>query len=832
MVVAMRARDRGTGRVTAVLGPTNTGKTHLAVERMLGHSSGIIGLPLRLLAREVYERAVVAKGRSAVALVTGEEKIVPARAAYFVCTTESMPSGRSAEFVAVDEVQLAADPERGHVFTDRLLHARGRRETMFLGADTIRPLLRKLVPEAVLESRPRFSTLGFAGHRKLSRMGRRSAVVTFSAEDVYAIAEQVRRHRGGAAVVMGALSPRTRNAQVALFESGDVDYLVATDAVGMGLNLNVEHVAFAAVRKFDGFRARRLTPAEIAQIAGRAGRHLADGTFGTTARCPEIEPEVIARVEDHRFEAIRSAFWRNADLDFSSAAGLVASLEAPPPDEWRRFLARPRRAVDQAAFATLSETLGVRTGGAVRELWDVCQIPDYRKTLTGSHARLLGNVFGYISSPSGVLPTDWLADHVAHLDRTDGDIDTLAARIAHVRTWTYVCHHAGWVRDAVHWQERTRELEDRLSDALHKRLTQRFVDRRTAALSRSPATPSPGFVDASGQVTVDGHVVGRLGGLRFLPDRADSGAERRLLRSAAQPTLSAELELLAERLVQEPDDAFTLDETGGMHWREHVVARLARGPAAARPRLVLAADDLLDASARLGVQARIERWLSRHLAHVLEPLLDLERPGLTGPARGIAFQLAETLGTLHRHAAEEQVSALTPAERKELGRRGVRFGAHVVHLPAMLRAGRPRMCGLLWAVHRGLKVLPPPVPNQATFAADPELPGAYYLAAGYLVFGARTLRIDRVERLANAVHRMLRHGPVAPNDRLQAIAGCKDEALQTVLEGLGFSARRDAGAVVFSHARKPRAAAQRPHASGTQSAFAALARHPAGRRER
>ena len=345
MVAAMRARNRGASRVTAVLGPTNTGKTHLAVERMLGHGSGIIGLPLRLLAREVYDRAIAAKGRAAVALVTGEEKIVPERAAYFVCTVESMPSGRSAEFVAVDEVQLAADPERGHVFTDRLLHARGRSETMFLGADTIRPLLRKLVPEAVIDGRPRFSTLGFVGHRKLSRMGQRSAVVTFSAENVYAIAEQVRRHRGGAAVVMGALSPRTRNAQVALFESGDVDYLVATDAVGMGLNLNVEHVAFAAVRKFDGFRARRLSAAEIAQIAGRAGRHLADGTFGTTGRCPEIEPEVVKRVEDHRFEAVRSAFWRNVDLDFSSAADLIASLEAPPPSEWptRMISSTPRR---------------------------------------------------------------------------------------------------------------------------------------------------------------------------------------------------------------------------------------------------------------------------------------------------------------------------------------------------------------------------------------------------------------------------------------------------------------------------------------------------------
>lgn len=823
------ARREDSGRVTAVLGPTNTGKTHLAVERMLGHSSGVIGLPLRLLAREIYDRVVATKGAHAAALITGEEKIVPERAAYFVCTTESMPMNRSADFLAVDEVQLAADPERGHVFTDRLLHSRGLHETMFLGADTIRPLLRKLVPEASFDTRPRLSRLSYAGHRKLSRIAQRSAIVAFSADEVYAIAEMVRRYRGGTAVVLGALSPRTRNAQVAMFENGDVDYLVATDAIGMGLNLNVDHVAFAALRKFDGVTPRRLNPQEVAQIAGRAGRHLSDGTFGTTSKCPEIDPEIVERVENHRFDNVRTVFWRNAALDFSSPAALLASLEAPPPEDWRRFLLRPRSAIDRNAFASLHEPLEARSPGQVRLLWEVCQIPDYRKTLTESHTRLLSSIYGFLSSPEGTLAVDWLADRVARLDRTDGDIDTLSARIAHVRTWTYVCHHAGWVRDFAHWQARTREVEDRLSDALHDRLTQRFVDRRSAALSRrlGESDELDSLVGPDGEVSVDGHAIGRLAGFRFFADSAETGAEQRLLRTAAQRTLRSEMRARASRLIREPDTAFALTDRAEIAWRGESVARLVRDAAVARPRVVVMASDLFDGTVRTQVEARLGSWLADHLSRALAPLRQLERPGLSAPARGLAFQITEGLGAVARAAVAEQIAALTPADRKELAKRGVRLGAHAAYVPAMSRRQRPTLCALLWALFHGTETRPILPERGVSPPADPDLPAAFYLAAGVLVLGGRAVRIDRAERLATALYRRAGKGPVAAAPDLYALAGCNGEAFAGVAEALGF-ARVDGpqgGFVPASKAPRRRPAHPAPP-QPENSPFAALARHP------
>ncbi|HSV29311.1 MAG TPA: DEAD/DEAH box helicase, partial [Candidatus Omnitrophota bacterium] len=503
----------GRGRVLAVLGPTNTGKTHFAIERMLGHASGMIGFPLRLLARENYDRIVRIKGAASVALITGEEKIIPKQPRYFVCTTESMPLDRRVAFLAVDEIQLCADPDRGHVFTDRLLHARGSEETVFLGAETIKPLLRRLVPGVEFATRPRLSQLTYAGARKLARLPPRTAVVAFSAAEVYAMAEFVRRQRGGAAVVLGALSPRTRNAQVELYQAGEVDYIVATDAIGMGLNMDVDHVSFAQLRKFDGRVPRELEPAEIAQIAGRAGRHMNDGTFGTTADVGGISDEVVEAVENHHFAPLKALSWRNSDLRFATVSALIGSLDRPPPGPG---LIRAREADDQIALATLAhdpEILKLANHPErVRLLWDVCQIPDFRKVMAEAHTRLLSQVFRHLTGPGRRLPTDWLAGHVERLDRTDGDLDTIIGRIANIRTWTYVSHRADWVVDPAHWQGLTRAIEDKLSDALHERLTQRFIDRRTAVLVRRMRDDGEllSAVARSGDVLVEGHYVGRL----------------------------------------------------------------------------------------------------------------------------------------------------------------------------------------------------------------------------------------------------------------------------------------------------------------------------------
>src|SRR3984885_10567470 len=456
-------RARGAG-VTAVLGPTNTGKTHLAIERMLAHSSGVIGLPLRLLAREVYNRAVERVGADAVALVTGEEKIKPPNPRFWVATVEAMPRDLDVAFLAVDEIQLAADFERGHVFTDRMLHRRGREETLVLGAATMKPIVERLLPGASIVSRPRLSQLTFAGEKKLTRLPRRSAIVAFSAEEVYAIAELIRRQSGGAAVVLGALSPRTRNAQVALYQAGEVDYMVATDAIGMGLNLDVDHVAFAADRKFDGYQFRKLNPAELAQIAGRAGRATRDGTLGTTGRCPPFENEVAQALESHNFEPVKIVQWRNTDLDFSSIGALQAAL-ATAPNEATLTRAPPDDELPSAPAAQPD----------VERLWEVCQVPDYRKIAPATHAELAVTLYSHLQR-KGALPTDWFAQQVAQADRDDGDIDTLSNRIAHIRTWTFVANRRDWLSDPEHWQGVTRGIEDKLSDALHERLTERFVD--------------------------------------------------------------------------------------------------------------------------------------------------------------------------------------------------------------------------------------------------------------------------------------------------------------------------------------------------------------------
>src|ERR1700687_6176696 len=639
---------RGAG-VTAVLGPTNTGKTHLAIERMLGHSSGIIGLPLRLLAREVYNKVAERAGPDAVAVVNGEEKIKPPNPRYWVSTVEAMPRDLDVAFLAIDEVQLGADLERGHVFTDRMLNRRGREETLVLGAQTMRPMVEKLLPGAHIVSRPRLSNLTYAGEKKLTRLPSRTAIVAFSAEGVYAIAELIRRQRGGAAVVLGALSPRTRNAQVALYQSGDVDYLVATDAIGMGLNLDVDHVAFASDRKFDGYQFRKLNPAELAQIAGRAGRATRDGTFGTTGRCDPFEPELVQALESHSFEPLRILQWRNSDLDFVSIGALQASLATAPREEG---LTRAPTAEDILVLEHAGRDEDVRTlacnRAAVERLWDVCQVPDYRKIAPATHAELAVTLYGFLMR-EGNIPTDWFARQVAQADRTDGGIDTISTRIAHVRTWTFAANRADWLADPEHWQGVTRAIEDKLSDALHQRLIERFVDRRTSALVRRLRENAMLETDITktGEVSVEGHAIGRLAGFQFAADPAAAGPEAKALRAAAQKALAGEIDNRAHRRQSAADDQFVLASDGAIRWTGELVAKLTAGEDVLHPRVRLIADERLIGASRDAVQSRLELWLKVHVEKLLGPLFQLAgAEDVTGIGRGVAFQLVESLGVL------------------------------------------------------------------------------------------------------------------------------------------------------------------------------------------
>ena len=682
-----RPTGQAPSRLVAVLGPTNTGKTHLAVERMLGHASGMIGLPLRLLAREIYDRIVKARGPRSVALITGEEKIVPPRAHYFVCTVEAMPLTRQVEFLAVDEIQLAGDPERGHLFTHRLLHARGTFETMFLGSGTMAPLIRRLLPGAEIVTRERFSTLSSAGPRKLTRLPRRSAVVAFSADDVYAIAELIRRQRGGAAVVMGSLSPRTRNAQVALYQSGEVDFLVATDAIGMGLNMDVDHVAFAGLSKFDGRRQRPLHPHEVGQIAGRAGRYRTDGTFGVTGGCEPMEPDLIAAVEGHSFEAVAAAQWRNGDLDFQSLAALQRSLAAPPT---REGLKASEEAMDERALRALAAEAAVvarcADRSALLRLWDACQTPDFRKTTPDEHIRLVRMLFEHLSVGNRRIPDDWMAEQHRQLDRLHGEIDALSSRLAGVRTLAYVANRPDWLADAAHWREVTRGLEERLSDTLHEKLMARFIDRRTSALMRGLGRADDllaGVAD-DGVVTVEGQFVGRLRGLQFEAARGAGALEIKALRAAAQRAVGPEMGRRMGRLAAEPDDAFALEPTGDILWRGEAAGTLA-GDQPFNPAVRLYGE-LGAAPARERAVRRLEAFVAAEASRRLWALKGLgdavASGGVRGLARGLAYRLIEAGGVLDRRAVEADLGHLSRAERRALRDLGVRFGEFCLSLPS------------------------------------------------------------------------------------------------------------------------------------------------------
>jgi ATP-dependent RNA helicase SUPV3L1/SUV3 len=806
--------DRSSGapphRLVAVLGPTNTGKTHLAVERMLGHASGMIGLPLRLLAREIYDRIVKARGASRVALITGEEKIVPPRAVYFVCTVEAMPLSREVEFLAVDEIQLAADPERGHVFTHRLLHARGKYETMLMGAATMAPLIRRLLPQAEIVSRERFSSLTYAGPKKLTRLPRRSAVVAFSADQVYAIAELIRRQRGGAAVVMGSLSPRTRNAQVALYQSGEVDFLVATDAIGMGLNMDVDHVAFAGLRKFDGKRTRFLHPQEIGQIAGRAGRYRTDGTFGVTGECEDMDIDLVEAVQEHRFEPVSGAEWRNPHLDFGSLPGLMRSLSKPPDWEGLKLAAE---ALDEVTLRVLAAEPEIadraRDRQALVRLWDVCQMPDFRKTSHEEHIRLVREFFGHLTSRGRRIPDDWMAQQYKHLDRTDGEIDTLSARLASVRTLAYVANRPDWLSDASGWQGRTRMLEDRLSDTLHEKLMARFVDRRTSALMRGLRVREDMLagVGADGVVTVEGQYVGRLSGVSFEAAHGSSVLEEKALRAAATAAVGPEIARRLGALAAEPDEAFALAPDGVVLWRGEAAGTIAGGVPFA-PRVRLYGD--------LGPPHVRERAARR-----LEAFVAAEADGrIKGLARGLAYRLIEAGGVLDRGPVRAEAKALSQVERRALKGLGVRLGAFSLYLPALLN-----LEALVFAQAFAGPSWRPPINKVSRLLEPPPAPVAL-AAFGLRAVGRHAVPVEALERLDSLLRAAPRQGQGALlTDQAREELGWDEGETREILRALGFApaAKIKAGEPIAWRRRGEKPRIEPVRATHPASPFAALA---------
>ena len=778
--------------ITAVLGPTNTGKTHYAIERMLAHRTGVIGLPLRLLAREVYDRLVKLRGPNVVALITGEERIVPDRAAFWVCTVEAMPVGIGADFVAVDEIQLCADLDRGHVFTDRLLHARGTRETLFMGAETMKPAIAALVPKVQFLKRERFSALTYTGSKKISRMQNRSAIVGFSVDNVYAIAEVLRRQKGGAAVVMGALSPRTRNAQVELYQNGDVDFLVATDAIGMGLNLDVKHVAFSSLTKFDGRRMRQLQPNELAQIAGRAGRYLDNGTFGVTGEAPALHDEVVEMITESRFPPVTKLQWRNSALRYGSIKSLLASLQDKTNNDW---LTRVRDADDLVALKALSGEAEVvaraSDGPSVKLLWDVCCIPDFRGISNAEHAHMLLQIYTFLHQ-SGKIPADWMARQVNRLDRVEGDIDTVSKRLAYIRTWTYVAQRKGWLDDNDHWRGETRVVEDRLSDALHERLTQRFVDRRTSVLLRRLKQKEALVADINdtGEVTVEGQFVGRIEAFRFQQDTSATPDEAKTLRQAALAVLAPEFHLRADRFYNAPDTEIDFTEQGGLMWGSSAVGKLVAGSDPLKPVVKAFVDEEAGPDVAAKVQRRLQHFIDRKIATLFEPLTNLQGDdALNGLAKGFAFRMVEALGVVPRGEVADDVKALDQEARGALRKHGIRFGQFTIFMPLLLKPAPTRLRLVLWSLAQSLDDFPEAPPaGLVTVPAVRGRPRGYHSMAGYRAAGERAIRIDMLERLADMLRDQDTRGGFEATPDMLSITGMTLEQFADLMAGLGYKA--------------------------------------------
>ncbi|MEM8849213.1 MAG: helicase-related protein [Pseudomonadota bacterium] len=798
---------------------------------MLAHRTGVIGLPLRLLAREVYDRIVALRGPSVVALVTGEERIVPARAAYWVCTVEAMPLGLGTDFVAVDEIQLCADPERGHVFTDRLLNMRGLHETLFMGSDTMRPTISALIDGVSFARRERFSDLTYTGPKKISRMPGRTAIVGFSVENVYAIAELLRRQKGGAAVVMGALSPRTRNAQVAMYQNGDVDYLVATDAIGMGLNLDIKHVAFSATAKFDGRRIRPLMPHELAQIAGRAGRYQQPGTFGTTGEAAPLDDGVAQAIQDHRFKPIERLMWRNDRLDFGAVPALIASLEAPSDDP---ILTRGREADDVAALKTLNElesvTIRLNDARDIRLLWDVCRIPDFQGISHGEHTNLLSRIFGFLHEVGRIDP-DWFARQIKRIDRTQGDIDMLSKRLAYIRTWTYVAQRKDWIDDAPHWREATRAVEDRLSDALHQALMNRFVDRRTSVLLKRLKMKEGllAEIDDKGQVVVEGETLGRLDGFRFHQMGTTTPDEAKTVRQAAAQALRPEFHLRADRFYNAPDTEMDFTEQGGLMWGDQAVGKIVKGAEPLKPTAEAFVDEEAGPEVIQKVQRRLQHFIDRKIAAAFEPLLAMSKDeAVTGLARGFAFRLMEGFGVLPRSQVAQEVKELDQDARGQLRKHGVRFGQYTIFQQLLLKPAPTRLRLVLWGLQTGLDEFPEtPPPGLVTVPKVDGAPGGYYPMAGYRLSGARAIRIDMLERLADLLRPADSRGGFEANPDMLSISGTTLEQFADLMEGLGYKAQKGERPKTKPAAQTPPADPQTPSADIARDALTDAAPKPA-----
>jgi len=739
-------------KITAVLGPTNTGKTYLAIETMLSFDSGMIGFPLRLLAREVYDKIIEKISIDKVALITGEEKIIPANAKYFLCTVESMPINKHLDFVGIDEIQMCADHERGHIFTDRLLNLRGEKLTMLMGSSTIKSIVNKLDEDTEFINRERLSQLSYVGHKKISRINRKTAIIAFSTEEVYAIAELVRRQKGGAAIVMGSLSPKTRNAQVQLYQSGDVDFLVATDAIGMGINMDLENVFFSNLKKFDGRKLRRLNMSEIGQIAGRAGRYLNDGNFGITGDCKEISAEEVELLENHKFEEIKMLFWRNSNLNFNNALSLIKSLEEKPNRDWLRKIHECGDEKLLKYFLKDMDGHNIKNNQETLELlWECCQIPDFVKKTYGNHLEVVSKVFSFLNGKDGKITNDYMRLQLIKLDKLEGNVDSLSNRIANVRTWSYVSNKINWVESQSYWIEKTKLLEDRLSDRLHEELTKTFIDKRASVLARGLKQDIEFKTEImeDNKVIIDEQFIGDLKGLRFEIDLKAGALETDIksLKKAARQTVGPELQKRIQSIID--TGLIEIKDDFKIYWKNFPIAKLIAGKDYLNPDIFLIVDDILENDDKQKLSEFIGNWIKEKIKLILKSLIDLKNLKESNSSiKALAYQLYENNGVIKREVVAEYLKKLGQDERKILRDLGVKFGRYHVFLFRLLKPEAVSLRTLLWKNfnQKNLNLTPPTF--GLNFLDDKNIKDKHFmLLCGFENFDNYYVRIDILERL-------------------------------------------------------------------------------------
>ena len=789
-------------KVTAVLGPTNTGKTHLAIETMLSFDSGMIGFPLRLLAREVYDKVIKKIGLDKVALITGEEKIIPSNAKFFLCTVESMPIDKHLDFVGVDEIQMCADHERGHIFTDRLLNLRGNKLTMFMGSNTIKKIISKLDDDIEFINRNRLSKLSYVGHKKISRINRKTAIIAFSAEEVYAIAELIRRQKGGAAIVMGSLSPKTRNAQVELYQSGDVDFLVATDAIGMGINMDLDHIYFSNLKKYDGKKLRKLNRSEIGQIAGRAGRYLNNGNFGVTGDCKEINPEEVELLEKHKFEEIQSLFWRNSNLNFNSSSSLIKSLDEKPNKSWLRKI---KECEDERALKFFLQEKESQNFDFKDEklllLWECCQIPDFVKKTYGNHYDVIRNVFKYLSSSKGKITSEYMRLQLIKLDKLDGNVDSLSNRIANVRTWSYVSNKNNWVENQNYWIEKTKLLEDRLSDRLHEELTRTFIDKRASVLARG-LKQDMAFdtkILENNDVMIDGQFIGKINGLKLELDLKKGALETDIksLKKAARQTVGPELEKRIQIIID--TGLIELKDDFKIYWKKFPISKLKAGKDYLNPNLDLIVDDILDQSQKTKLTCYIEKWLKNKISNVLTSLIDLKNLNeKNSSVKALAYQLYENNGVIKRDRVLEYLKNLGQTERKILRDLGVKFGRYHVFLYRLIKPEAVALRTLLWKNYNQKYFDLKPPTFGLNFLENKDLKNKnFMLLCGFEKFDNFFVRIDILERLFMLIIKSEKEIKMIPE--MLNLLGCNKENFKKLLKNMNYKVTEKNNEVFFKY---------------------------------